>query len=111
MLDQRCGRDLDDNVIDADLEIGIEGIDPLTHFRRAIHLDVGSEKEVRHGAERRDESLRNRLSNLTRGLISITRRTCLLEDHWCGRGFRLADCCFDVALDDAPAWSAALQRA
>src|ERR1041385_4211011 len=101
MLDQRCGRDLDDNVVDADLEIGIEGIDTLTHFRRAIHLDVSSQEEVRHGPERGDESLCDRLSNLTRGLISITRRASLLEDHWCGRCFRLADRCFDVSLDDA----------
>src|SRR6185369_8859894 len=111
MLNQRGCRNLDDDVVDTDLQIGIECVDALTHFRRAIHLDFSGEKEVRHGPERRDESLRNRLSNLTGGLVSITRRTCLLEDHWCGRGFRLADCCFDVALDDAPAWSAALQRA
>src|ERR1044072_8681583 len=61
----RC-RNLNDDVVDADLQIGIERIDALAHFRRAIHLDLGGEKKVRHGAERSDESLRNRLSNLTR---------------------------------------------
>ena len=73
MLHQRRCRDLDDDVVDADLQIRIERVDAFAHFRGAIHFDLGGEKEVRHRAERRDESFGDRLSNLRCRFVAISR--------------------------------------
>src|ERR1043165_8557157 len=121
MLNQGRSGDLDDHVVDADLQIGIERVDTAAHFGGAIHLDVGGEKEMRHRAERRNEPLGNRLANLRGGLVAIS--GCCRDRRWwklCRldharilrrrRGFGLTECGFDVSLDDSSAWSTALHR-
>src|SRR5437868_5883505 len=72
VLDQRCCRYFNDHVVDTDLKLRVEGVDAATHLGRAVHFNLGREKEVRHWSKRRDQSLGDRLSNLTRGLVAIT---------------------------------------
>ena len=81
MLNQRRCRNLDNDVVDADLEIPVERVDTFTHFRRAVHLDLGGEKEVWYRS-RRNESLRNRLSNLIGWLVAISGRADLRDLTW-----------------------------
>src|ERR1044072_5602575 len=73
MLDERCGRNLDDHIVDADLQIRIERVDATTHFGGAIHLNVCREKEVRYRSERRHQALRYCLANLRRWFVAICR--------------------------------------
>jgi len=51
VLDQRRCRHLDDHIVDTDLQIRIESVDAATHFRGAVHFDLGSEKEVWYWSE------------------------------------------------------------
>src|SRR5688500_16096128 len=120
MLNQRCCRYFDDHVVDTDLEIRIERVDALAHFCGAVHLDLGSEKEVWHWSKRRHQSLGNHFSNLTGRLVVVSRccgwclKTCGLDSSRIRRSsssgrLRLADRSLDVSLDNATAWSTALQ--
>src|ERR1044072_6788002 len=120
MLDQRCGRNLDDHVVDADLQIRIERVDATTHFRGAIHLNVCREKEVRYRSERRHQTLRHCSAKSRLWFVAICRslrdRGGLEMSGLDGAGvtFRsrrclgLAERGFDVFLDDASAWSTSL---
>src|SRR5688500_18507039 len=119
MLNQRRCRHFDDHVVDTDLEIRIKRVDALAHFCGAVHLDLGSEKEVRHWSKRGHQSPGNRLSNLTGRLVAISRccgwclKTCGLHSSRIRRSsrsrLRLTDRSLDVSLDYATAWSTALK--
>jgi hypothetical protein len=71
MLNQSRGGNLDDDVVDADLQIRIEGVDAFAHFSRAIHFDFGSQEEMWHRSQRRNEALGDCLSNLSSRLVAI----------------------------------------
>src|SRR6185369_1476463 len=114
MLNQRGRSHLDDDVVNTDLQIGIERVDAFAHFRCTIHFDLGGEEEVRHRPQRGDQSLRDSLSDLAGRLVAITGRGRLRElprfdsARVCRRWFRLADRGFDISLDDSSTWATAL---
>ena len=75
MLHEGGGRDLDNDVVEAQLEIGIELVNRRAHIRCAFHVDLAREKEMRDRSQRSDQTARNRPSHFAGWFVPVGRRT------------------------------------
>src|SRR6476661_4531364 len=73
MLHERRGRDLDNNVVDADLEFRIELVYSFAHFSSAIHFYLSGKKEMRYRAQRSHQALGNGAPHLAGRLVAVSR--------------------------------------
>src|SRR6185436_20174095 len=72
MLHQRRASHLDDDVVDADLEFGIEFVDPFAHFRGAIHFNLSSQEEMRYRSQRRDQAFGDSTTHFAGWLVTVS---------------------------------------
>src|SRR5215831_13415100 len=119
MLEQRDGGNLDDDVIDAELQIGIEFVDAAAHFHDAVHLDLGAREEIQHRANGGEQPLRDHFTHLTDWLIAKSGGACnLCTNESRGRfssgdghgGRTPAHGRFNVTFNNPSTWSATTQR-
>src|SRR5881394_623049 len=103
MLHEREGDGFDDDVVERDFPAFFTEllVERLASFRGALHVDLGREEEMRYGAERCRETLRDRLADLSEGdvLVGDTRASCVVRRAWCRCRCRRGP--FDIALDHA----------
>src|SRR5262245_35249479 len=88
VLDKCCCGHLDDDVIDTDLQIRIEGVNAFAHLRCPVHLDLTGEKEMGHRPKRSHEAASNSSPNLGCGFVAIgrsARDSCGLKPGWFNR--------------------------
>src|SRR5438477_5108307 len=125
MLYQSNSRNFDNDVVDAEFEVGIDLVDRPAHLGGAFHVDLAREKEMRNGTQRRNQSTRNRTAHLTGWFVAIcgrpinsglSRLSRQRSQRWFGSGLVgfmarfAAHRRLDVFLYDATARAASLNR-